>query len=167
MHCSVSLPPEQEKLLSHVFLALTGSRDAAVVNVTIIMHPAVPFLWCNRVGGKTLNRTTVAGGQLSSRMFGKDPFAVYTSLPTVQKAINTRPGPSSFIFDTCINSKKDPTSSRRNSAWSLWWEWSTQSWCTRTSNVLYLSHTDLHSNQASAGTAKNIDLFVIMIITML
>lgn len=60
MHCSVSLLSEQ-KLLSHVFLALTGSRDA-VLNVTIIIHPAVPFLWCNRVRGKTLNRTAVVGG---------------------------------------------------------------------------------------------------------
>lgn len=90
-HYSVRLLPEQEKLLSHVSLALTGSRHAAVLNVTIITHPAVPFLWCNRVGGKTLNRTAVAGGQLSSGMFGKDHFAVYTSLPTVQKAINTWP----------------------------------------------------------------------------
>jgi len=44
MHGSVSLLPEQEKLLSLVFLALAGSRDDAVMNVTIIIHPAVLFL---------------------------------------------------------------------------------------------------------------------------
>lgn len=31
------------------------------------------------------------GGQLSGRVFGKYPFAVYTLRPTVQKAINTLP----------------------------------------------------------------------------
>lgn len=154
-----------EKLLSHVFLAPTGNRDDSVLSVTIIIHPAVPFLWCNRVGGKTLNTTAVAGGQLSSRMFGNGDFAVYTLLLTVQKAINT--WPLFFNFWYLYNSKKDTRSSRRNSDWFLWWKMSAQSWCTQTSNVLYSSHSDLHSNKAAAGTSENIDLLVVMIKTIL
>lgn len=87
MHSRLSRLPGQD-LLFHVFLALTGTREDAMLSVAIIMHPTVPFLWCNRVGGKTL-KTAVVGGQLSGRLFEKNPFAVYTSWPTVQKAINT------------------------------------------------------------------------------
>lgn len=46
------------------------------------------------------------GGQLSSSMSGKGLFAVCTSLPTAQKAINTLP--PSFIFEKecCKQQKK-------------------------------------------------------------
>lgn len=43
MHSRLSLLLGQD-MLSHVFLALTGSREAAMLSVAIIMHPAVPFL---------------------------------------------------------------------------------------------------------------------------